>query len=273
MKFLTKILALIFIFSIVTSSAKRRRTRLDNYSGSELDAYIGQIAYHMCLHNGRDATYVFFGRIGSYINKTLTPKHRPIYDAIFGPTFDSAIRSNKIDQSKIAREIMTTVEAKLGGNSPLQKPAYWKNYSDNMYQQNQQYLDGLNAAAQGTFEKLKNYNDMADVAGKVVENGFSAYKEIISDAMGGGAATMVTEAVLQGVVGLIQLRMLKNAHNSAQLAESERRLGQRVKKVESGECGKGLNVNDDPDGLPAPYFDGNLDIVIRQGRGKRRRRF
>jgi hypothetical protein len=273
MQFISKILALIFIFSILTSSAKRRRTKLDKYRGSELDAYIGQIAYHMCLHNGRDATYVFFGRIGSYINKTLTPKDRPIYDAIFGTTFDNKINENKIDKSKIAEQIMSTVEAKLGGNSPLQIPEYWKAYSENMYLQNQDYLDGLINASQGNSEQLKKYNDMADVAGKVVKKGFSAYKDIMSDAMEGGAATIVAEAVLQGVVGLIQLRMLKNAHNSAQLAESERRLGQRVKKVETGECGKGLKVTDDPEGLPGPYFVGDLDIVKRQGSGKRRRRF
>jgi hypothetical protein len=190
MKFIIiKILALLFIFSIAVSSLKRRRVPQKNpYEGSELDVYIGRIAQKMCKNVGRDATYIFFGKIKSFIDGTL--ENKTLYDKIFRTTFSDAIKDQKIDLTQIERQIMTTVQTRLGGNSPLQNPSlYWKQYAENMYQQNQAYLNGL-------------------VAGRVVEHGISAApKQIISNAMssGGAVSGIVVEKLIEVVINIIQM--------------------------------------------------------------------
>ena len=273
MKFvIIKILAFILIFSITLSSLKRRRvhTKMNPFEGSDLDVTIRRIAQKMCLKVGRDATYIFFGKIKSFIDGTL--KDTTLYDKIFENTFSNGIKNKKLDPTTIERKIMTTVSSALGGNSPLQSPRYWQEYAQNIYQQNQDYLSGLVQASSGAFERPKLANDVSDVAGKVVEHGIrAAPKEIISDAIsGGGMAGIVIEKLMQVAVNIIQMKLLKQASSKVftqQQAENNlTQLGAAIIK-KNGACGHPIpKTEDDEEGLNSPYFEGNENFIV----GRRR---
>jgi hypothetical protein len=237
----------------------------------ELDIKIGRIAQKMCLQIGRDATYIFFGKLKSFIDGTL--KDTALYDKIFKHTFSDAIRDRTIDLTKIEGQIMSHVQSRLGGSSPIEKPAYWKQYAENMYQQNQAYLNGLVKATKGASEQFKKANDKIGVVEKVVKHGIrDAPKEIIEDAMtsGGAIPSIVVEKLMEVAVNVIQMKLLKQASSRVFTEQQSREnLSQLEAAIikKNGECGDPVPaVEDEDEYLNPPRFWGTEDFIVPRRR-------
>ena len=230
MKSIIKFFAIIMILSLIACSLRRKsktsrksssktksKTTAGEYEGSELDIMVGKISQKMCLKVGREATYVFFGSITNYINKTLPD--RVLYDKLFTTardnTFTEYMESGQ-DLNLLQGKMMTTVMARLGGNTPAQIPKYWAEYAKKMQRDNQAYLEGLCNAAVGRSDKHKLYNDVADTANKFAQNGLQGgIHELAADKLSvNGVASMVTEKVIEITIWLIQRKMLNDANSN-----------------------------------------------------------
>jgi hypothetical protein len=275
MKFICQILALVLILSLISCSLRRRKSQTktkvktidDRYGNSELEIAIERIAQKMCLKVGRQATYVFFENILPFIQGRLPANEASLYEEIFENSFRAAISTNKIDLRLIKQQIMTTAQAVLGGNSPLQSPAYWKAYSQQMTKDNQRYLQGLVTASRGQSAGFKSLNDKVDTAGKFLENGFrGGIHEVAQDAIGGGGiASMVSESIIDVVIYLIQRKMVNNAKSEKLIGrefEAHADSLERQLLRKNGGCGKKLPSSEtEMDGAHSPFYYGKEKYI------------
>jgi len=240
------------------------------YEGSELDFQVGKMAQKMCLKYGREVVYVFFGSITGYINHTLPDQ--ATYKRLFTSGNNDSI-AEYIDAvgspSDLPRKMMTTVMARLGGNSPQQLPAYWELYAKQQQQRNQQYLERLAGAAAGRGDTYKLHNDVADTANKVLEHGVAgAANSVMSEALSvNGVASMVTEQLIKITIWLLQRKMLNDS--SSKFFTNEEKSANNAFEEEiiksNGSCGKALNSSESAEeGLPRPYWFGSMnDLTIK----------
>jgi len=213
MKIVLLVVSLLYILNLVDCSIKRLKAKnkrknssknkyeskatrsWGKYEGSRLEACMESLAKRLCKDMGKDATYVFFGNIDNYINGSL--KDKKLYDNLFGNTFTEGIQNRNINPDRIQEQIMTTAMGVLGGRTENQHnypPAYWREYSRQMAQDNRLYLNGLVAASKngvgsayeamnpkppkkGLWERTKeaitdNFSDAVEVGGKILEDGF-----------------------------------------------------------------------------------------------------
>lgn len=265
MKSIIKIFAIVMILSLIGCSLRKRskvtrRTKNLGFANSELDVVTQQIAQKMCLKVGREATYVFFGNINAFINKTLPD--RALYEKLFGRTFDEY---RGADKHLIQKNMMTTAMAVLGGNSMRQIPMYWKEYALKMQRDNAAYLEGLVAASKGRGDSFKLAKDVTETGQKFVEHGSGAFSEIVADGLGvEGLGSMVTEKIIEVVIYLIQSDMLKNANSKfftrQEIDHNDAFKSEIIKR--GGSCGRPLpSTENDSDYLGSPYFLGDLSVL------------
>jgi hypothetical protein len=252
------------------SNSKRRNRNnslLRPYNGSDLDHYTQVIAQKLCLKIGREATYVFFKNINNYINGKLAD--RELYDRIFSDTFKNLDKGYLPD---IQDKMLISAQVALGGNTKVQSPMYWKEYSNRIYQQNKDYLDGLVSAAGGASDRLNGLNDRVSSAASFAQNGIrGGFNDIVSSNMEfEGAASMLFSLIMKVMISKIQQKILRNT-SQAFSNQQMRELSNFDKEIQSrnGMCGdRRPETEADGDGLLSPYYTGDIRVLDNKKKRK-----
>jgi len=265
MKITTKtfVIIVMVILSLISCSLRRKKNsktkklKRGNFDGSELDWATGRIAKIMCLQIGREATYIFFKNIDNYINNSL-PDPR-VYDYVFGRTFNNLSTEEK---RTIQQKMVMVAEVALGGNMVVNGPAYWEQYSANMYRENQRYLDGLVSASKGN-PAFKQQRDLVEAGANLASGG---PRKIVESAGGvDGYGRMITELLIDITIYFIQRKMLNDARSNIFTESTEMNSFNQAINSRYGKCGSVPKASaEDGRYLHSPSYDGNLDLYRKR---------